>query len=97
MSLAALMDLNQDAVEDRYALYDNRYHGPGDDPRPLARLTEVGLHECGRITGDAAVFASVPKIAKLTLWKTQVVLSEAYGGSKEALARLLPPNCSLLY
>jgi len=72
MSLAALMGLNQNEEVDRYALYDNRYHGKGTDPRSLAHLTEVSLHDCGNVTGDAAVFASLPKLQKLTLWKTKV-------------------------
>jgi hypothetical protein len=72
MSISALMGLDKDPRKDRYALYDNRYHGPGTDPRPFGQLNEISLHDCGLVYGDAAVFASVPKLKKLTLWRTKV-------------------------
>lgn len=81
---------------DNYGVYDNRHHGRGRDLRPLARLTEVSLHECCKVTGDAAVFASLPLLKKCVLWKTSCSLSDAYGASKQALKRMLPPDCSLL-
>jgi hypothetical protein len=83
-------------VVDSYGIYDNRHHGRGRDLRPLAHLTEVSLHECFKVTGDAAVFASLPLLKKCVLWKTNCSLSEEYGASKQALKRILPPDCSLL-
>jgi len=81
---------------DNYGIFDNRHHGRGRDPRPLAHLTEVSLHECFKVKGDAAVFASLPLLKKCVLWKTSCTLSEEYGASKDALKRILPPDCSIL-
>jgi len=95
-SFNGLLGLQLKEENDSYGLFDNRHHGKGPDPRPLSHLTEVGLHNCRGVTGDAAVFASVPLLAKLVLWKTQVALGEAYGSNKAALKRILPPTCVLL-
>ena len=63
MSLAGLMELNhatEELADDHYAAFDNRHHGRGRDPRPLARLREVGARKREREQPHAHTHTSLP-------------------------------------